>query len=104
MGLAFRVSFVFRLSSFVGFFERTEGTHGGPEKLVSGVTLTDQNNIRKSADDVKQVGLKHRRGIDGEFQATDDLVQQICDKYQTRKWFKIDAHGGSGFAGSGCAA
>ncbi|HVT11773.1 MAG TPA: hypothetical protein VHE55_05870 [Fimbriimonadaceae bacterium] len=65
------------------------------EKLVSGVNLTDQNSIKKSADDVKEVGLRHRRGIDGEFQQTDDQVQDICDKYQTRKWFKIDAHGGS---------
>ncbi len=65
------------------------------EKLVGGVNLTDQGNIRKSADDVKDVGLHHRRGIDGEFQQTDDLVQQICDKYDTKKWFKIDAHGGT---------
>lgn len=65
------------------------------EKIVGGVNLTDQTNIRKSADDARQAGLQHRKGIDGEFETTDDLVQQICDKYETKKWFKIDAHGGS---------
>jgi hypothetical protein len=65
-------------------------------KIVESTHINDAGDIKKSADDARKVGLHHSRGIDGEFQETDDLVQSICDKYQTRKWFKIDAHGGTG--------
>jgi len=81
--------------AYDGALQNIIDTFASVEKIVSGVNLTDKSQIQKSADDVKDVGLHHRRGIDGSFQDTDDLVQQICDKYQTRKWFKIDAHGGS---------
>jgi len=70
-------------------------TFASIEKIVGGIDLTSKGSIQGSADDVKDIGLHHRRGIDGNFEDTDNLVQDICDKYQTRKWFKIDAHGGS---------
>lgn len=70
-------------------------TFDSVSKILDNVTLTDQNKIKDSADQAKAVGRNHRRGIDGNFERADDLVQGVCDKYQTRKWFKIDAHGGS---------
>jgi soluble cytochrome b562 len=65
------------------------------EKIVNGINLTDQKQMKSSVDDARKAGRSSRRGIDGSFEKTDDLVQKICDKYETRKWFKIDAHGGS---------
>jgi hypothetical protein len=63
--------------------------------IVGGVDLTSTGDIKGSAEEVRGVGRNHRRGIDGSFEKADDLVQDVCDLYDTRKWFKIDAHGGS---------
>lgn len=63
--------------------------------IVSSVNLNSSGDIKGSADSVREVGRGHRRGIDGSFEKADDLVQDVCDLYDTRKWFKIDAHGGS---------
>ena len=40
-------------------------------------------------------------GIDKSAVKTDDLVQGICDKYETRKWFKITADVGGGLLSRG---
>lgn len=63
--------------------------------IVESVNLTSQGDIKGSAEEVRGVGRGHRRGIDGNFERADDLVKEVCDKYETPKWFKIDAHGGS---------
>lgn len=43
----------------------------------------------------------HKQVVDNAFKATDDLLAQICRKYQARKWFDIDQGvlGGSPLAG-----
>lgn len=40
-------------------------------------------------------------GIDKSAIKTDDLVQGICDKYETRKWFKVTADVGGGLLSRG---
>jgi hypothetical protein len=63
--------------------------------IVDNVSLNSASEIKGSADETRKVGRNHRRSIDGNFEKADDLVQDVCDLYETRKWFKIDAHGGS---------
>ncbi len=38
--------------------------------------------------------------IDKSARRTDELVQDICDKYKTRKWFRIDTDFGGGLGGA----
>ncbi len=71
-------------------------TFSSIEQLIGGVSLTDQAQMKSSTDQARAIGHDHRRGIDGSFEKTDSLVQDVCDKYETKKWFKIDAHGGTG--------
>lgn len=40
-------------------------------------------------DDLKNIYSGHKDGVDEHRRQTDILVQQICDKYRTRKWFNI---------------
>lgn len=77
-------------------FDGMIDTFASIEKLVSGVDLTSQNQMKNQVSKARSVGRDSRLDVDGSFEKTDDMVQAICDKYQTRKWFKIDAHGGSG--------
>ena len=42
-------------------------------------------------NDLRGIYSGHRDGIDEHRRQTDLLVQQICDKYRTRKWFNIKA-------------
>lgn len=63
--------------------------------IVSGMTSQDtQETAQGARDSAREVGRDHRSTIDQPFSVTDRLVQKICDQYQTRKWFSIDAHGG----------
>lgn len=78
-------------SGFDGMIE----TFASIGKIIDGVTLTDQKQMKSSVDDARKVGRGSRGSIDGSFEKTDSMVQDICDKYKTHKWFKIDAHGGS---------
>ncbi|HLK16486.1 MAG TPA: hypothetical protein VKT78_16890 [Fimbriimonadaceae bacterium] len=55
-----------------------------------------QDDANQAIGHVKGVGRSHPHDIDTELKITDQLVQEICDKYDTRKWFSIDTHGGSG--------
>lgn len=68
------------------------------QNLVDGINVTDPNlskNIESSKDSLEQIRDSHKQGVDNMFEQTDMLVQQICDKYNVAKWFKIDSHGGS---------
>lgn len=66
------------------------------DKIISGVTNPDtQEQGEKARDDAREISREHRKKIDEPFSVTDRRVQQVCDKYQTRKWFSIDAHGGN---------
>jgi len=56
----------------------------------------NQDDANEAIGHAKGVGRDHPHDVDTELKATDQLVQEICDKYNTRKWFSIDAHGGSG--------
>jgi hypothetical protein len=68
------------------------------QALVNGVT-DKETPTRADADpaigDIKDLGGKHKKDIDSEFTGTDELIENICEKYNTRKWFTIEAHGGS---------
>jgi len=56
----------------------------------------NQDDANEAIGSAKGVGRDHPHDVDTELKATDQLVQDICDKYNTHKWFSIDAHGGSG--------
>lgn len=56
-------------------------------------TQADANDAIGNA---KGVGRNHIQDVDSELRKTDQLVQDICDKFDVHKWFSIDAHGGSG--------
>jgi hypothetical protein len=69
------------------------------EDIMSGIAGMSEPGQAEGADAVsgaKDIGQKHPHDVDSEFTATDQLVQDICDKFETRKWFSIDAHGGAG--------
>lgn len=46
-------------------------------------------NTQDVVDSLKSIYSDHRDGIDEYRRETDNLVQRICDKYKTRKWFSI---------------
>ena len=56
----------------------------------------NQGDANEAIGSAKGVGRDHPNDVDTELKNTDQLVQDICDKYSTHKWFSIDAHGGSG--------
>ncbi len=65
------------------------------DQIVTGMTsTTTQQTAQGARDSAREVGRENRKSIDEPFSQTDRLVQKICDQYQTRKWFSIDAHGG----------
>lgn len=65
------------------------------DALVSGVSGgVDQDTAKGAREGARELARGHRQTIDEPFAQTDRLVGQVCDKYQTRKWFSIDAHGG----------
>ncbi len=69
------------------------------EEMMGGVAdkpEPGQDDADNAISGVKDVGQAHPHEVDKEFITTDELVQTICDKYDTRKWFSIDAHGGAG--------
>lgn len=67
--------------------------------LLGGISQKSEPT-QADADDaighVKGVGSGHIHDVDTELRKTDQLVQDICDKFDVHKWFSIDAHGGSG--------
>jgi hypothetical protein len=64
--------------------------------IVSGLNQTSDQAAGKNArEKARAMSRDHRRKIDEPFSRTDQLVGEVCDKYQTRKWFSIDAHGGN---------
>jgi hypothetical protein len=65
------------------------------DQVLGSVSMTDQDKSRDSQTNAREVGRNSRRKIDGSFTKSDSMVQSICDLYETKKWFKIDAHGGS---------
>jgi hypothetical protein len=65
-------------------------------KIVSNLDMSkSQDDAKNAREQAREVSRDHRRRIDEPFSRTDQLVGQVCDKYQTRKWFNIDAHGGN---------
>ncbi|MHB8635670.1 MAG: hypothetical protein ACYC96_04265 [Fimbriimonadaceae bacterium] len=56
----------------------------------------NQGDANAAIGGVKGVGQSHIHDVDSELRKTDQLVQDICDRFDTHKWFSIDAHGGSG--------
>jgi hypothetical protein len=63
---------------------------------IAGMPEPGQADADSAIGTVKDVGQNHPHDVDAEFTSTDQLVQAICDKYETRKWFSIDSHGGAG--------
>lgn len=66
--------------------------------MVDGINVTDpnlSNNIQSTKSGLENIKSDHKAGVDDMFDKTDMLVQEICDKYNVTKWFKIDSHGGS---------
>lgn len=51
--------------------------------------------------DLREIQRTHREYIDVPLRRSDDLLGQICDRYDTRKWFdiKVDAGGMMGLPG-----
>jgi hypothetical protein len=48
----------------------------------------------QTTKDLHDVSRHHVTNVDDQLQLTDDLVGDICKKYDVMKWFKIDVHGG----------
>jgi len=44
--------------------------------------------------DLREVQREHRQYIDEPLRASDRLLGEICDRYDTRKWFEIKVDGG----------
>jgi hypothetical protein len=66
------------------------------DKIVSGLDMSkSQDDAKAAREDARAMSRDHRRKIDEPFSRTDQLVGEVCDKYETRKWFSIDAHGGN---------
>jgi hypothetical protein len=66
------------------------------DSIVSGLNMASgQADGQAAREKAREVSRDHRRNIDEPFSRTDQLVGQVCDKYETRKWFNIDAHGGN---------
>lgn len=51
--------------------------------------MKEGGNTSELVDKLKSIYSDHKDGIDEHRRETDILVQQICDKYRTRKWFGI---------------
>ena len=51
--------------------------------------MSGDGNPNAVVDDLKTIYADHKDGIDEHRRLTDNGVQQICDKYRTRKWFGI---------------
>ncbi|HRI45255.1 MAG TPA: zinc ribbon domain-containing protein [Fimbriimonadaceae bacterium] len=51
--------------------------------------------------DLREVQREHRQYIDEPLRRSDDILGQICDRYDTRKWFdiKVDSGGMMGLPG-----
>ena len=56
----------------------------------------NQDDANVAIGSAKGVGRSHIHDVDTEFRTTDQLVLDLCDKFDVHKWFSIDAHGGSG--------
>lgn len=67
--------------------------------IVAAVEGSSENRDGALAALMKMRGKS--TGIDKSAVKTDDLVQRICDKYETRKWFKITADVGGGLLSRG---
>jgi len=64
------------------------------------LTKSDQDSA-STVDKLTKLQGTSTGTIDKYFALADDGVSQICDKYQTAKWFKIKADVGNGMSGSG---
>lgn len=65
--------------------------------IVNGINTTSptlKSDISSSQQQLHSIGKEHVTGVDNNFRMSDDLVQQICDKYSVSKWFSIDSKGG----------
>lgn len=63
---------------------------------IAGMDTPTKEDADPAIGKVKDVRYGHTEDVDKQLHRTDDLLGSICDKYGTRKWFSIDAHGGSG--------
>jgi len=64
-------------------------------EVLDAIEMADQNPEAAIAALTKMQGTSSGR-IDTLAKQTDDQVQDICDKYKTRKWFSINADFGGG--------
>ena len=55
-----------------------------------------QSDADEAIGNAKGVGRTHIHDVDSELRKTDQLVQDICDRFDVHKWFSIDSTGGSG--------
>lgn len=70
--------------------------------IVSGFNPQDSNAqslAERARSAARGVGRNHKGSVDGSFSQADELLETICEKYNTRKWFDIHSGrlGGGGF-------
>lgn len=73
---------------------------GIPEKIAELTNLVHsfnpssddaQSQAQSARSEARQIGAGHKAGIDANFSATDRKVAEICQKYNTKKWFDINS-------------
>lgn len=77
-----------------GALMQVPGVVGDMLEMLGAVTSENAQNIRRSLVDVQ---TRHQQYIDEPLKRSDRLLGEICDKYETRKWFTIspDLPGGT---------
>ncbi|HZH97687.1 MAG TPA: hypothetical protein VEX38_01840 [Fimbriimonadaceae bacterium] len=68
---------------------------------ILGIMAEMGQNAREALPRLQEISRTHKERIDKPAMNTDRLVQAICDKYKTRKWFSVKGDiGSSGLFGS----
>ena len=80
-----------------GGFDAMVDQISGITNILNGAKANDNYgaaDAEKDSASLSNIKREHPKSVDAEFRDTDNLVQQICDKYKVHKWFSIDTHGG----------
>ena len=68
------------------------------DDILNGVNAVDRDRnpvIQASVQKLERINATHSLSVDQNFRNADSAVQNVCDSYHIKKWFSIDASGGT---------